>query len=100
MNMGAVHHFYDSLTSTLPSSLSVRVYSSSLSASTSFWYLAVHASLPEDLHHINQRDRHRLKSTILPQRCNKFQCSVSKLLSTEESRWKGLLQKGFDTIPN
>ncbi|KAK2564404.1 Conserved oligomeric Golgi complex subunit 1 [Acropora cervicornis] len=59
--MGAVRHFYDSLTSTLPSSLSVRVCSSSLSASTSFWYLAVHSSLPEDLHHINQRGRHRLK---------------------------------------
>ena len=102
--MGAVRHFYDSL----PSSLSVRVCSSSLSASTFFWYLAVHPWLPEDLHHINQRGRHRLKSTILisvtghyhwflPQRCNMFQCSVSKLLSTEESREKGLLQKGFDT---
>ena len=35
---------YHSLISTLPSSLSFRVRSSSLSASTSFWYLIVHSS--------------------------------------------------------
>ena len=35
---------YHSLISTLPSSLSFRVRSSSLSASTSFWYLTAHSS--------------------------------------------------------